>query len=296
MVIIMNNLDIIEHIQTKYNDIEKNTLIRYIYSLIKTEFLRYNNDVVYFDNNFQDILFGKKDCKNELDYAIDQAIFIVLQPLRNDLNPKNIEQTLLSWSGYILNRNTDSGCYPKDIIHYFENDDFDIERLMSMDKNDIQEIMEYDRMVDFEKKEYCAKLLCKKINDLLIKKDNITDDEFNSFLAIINYRFIRIHPFEDGNGRVSRMLLNYVLNQKNGYVPIGLSNSEINEMIEIYKKTSKIIYTAFMGTYLSNLEYDDSDDYMETETLLTSNIASFLTQKQQEVKEKLGLDSNKKLK
>ena len=37
----------------------------------------------------------------------------------------------MSWSGYILNRNTDSGCYPKDIIHYFENDDFDIERLIT---------------------------------------------------------------------------------------------------------------------------------------------------------------------
>lgn len=31
------------------------------------------------------------------------------------------------------------------------------------------------------------------------------------FLAQLHHRFIRIHPFDDGNGRVVRLLLNYVL-------------------------------------------------------------------------------------
>lgn len=43
----MNNLDIIKQFQTKYNDMEKDTLISYLYSLIKTEFLKYNKNENY---------------------------------------------------------------------------------------------------------------------------------------------------------------------------------------------------------------------------------------------------------
>jgi Fic family protein len=33
--------------------------------------------------------------------------------------------------------------------------------------------------------------------------------------AFLHYKFVRIHPFDDGNGRVSRLLMNYVLLQNN---------------------------------------------------------------------------------
>lgn len=32
--------------------------------------------------------------------------------------------------------------------------------------------------------------------------------------SIFHYRFIRIHPFEDGNGRIARLLLNFILKQQ----------------------------------------------------------------------------------
>lgn len=37
--------------------------------------------------------------------------------------------------------------------------------------------------------------------------------------CIISYRFVCIHPFVDGNGRVSRLLLNYILG-KHGYLSV----------------------------------------------------------------------------
>jgi Fic family protein len=43
--------------------------------------------------------------------------------------------------------------------------------------------------------------------------------------AMLHYKFVRIHPFDDGNGRVSRLLMNYVL-LKNGFPPIIVQASD----------------------------------------------------------------------
>lgn len=45
-----------------------------------------------------------------------------------------------------------------------------------------------------------------------VEKGELTPIELASLL---HYRYIRIHPFEDGNGRIARLLVNYVL-QRNG--------------------------------------------------------------------------------
>ena len=44
-----------------------------------------------------------------------------------------------------------------------------------------------------------------------------------SFLAQLHHRFILIHPFDDGNGRISRLLLNYVLIRL-GYPPFVIKD------------------------------------------------------------------------
>ena len=43
--------------------------------------------------------------------------------------------------------------------------------------------------------------------------------------ALFHYRYIRIHPFEDGNGRVSRLIVNYVL-YKHGYPMIVVKSAD----------------------------------------------------------------------
>jgi Fic family protein len=45
------------------------------------------------------------------------------------------------------------------------------------------------------------------------KKDNCNIVEL---AALLHYRYIRIHPFEDGNGRIARLLVNYIL-LRHGY-------------------------------------------------------------------------------
>ena len=53
-----------------------------------------------------------------------------------------------------------------------------------------------------------------------------------------HYRFVRIHPFDDGNGRVSRLLLNYVLIKK-GLPPTIIPSTKKKKYIRLLELADK---------------------------------------------------------
>ncbi len=67
-------------------------------------------------------------------------------------------------------------------------------------------------------------------------------------LAKLHHEFVLIHPFDDGNGRVARMLVNYVL-MRQGYPPI-------------------IVPTERKNDYLAALRLADAGDITELENFL----------------------------
>ncbi len=54
--------------------------------------------------------------------------------------------------------------------------------------------------------------------------------------ALFHYRYIRIHPFEDGNGRMARLMANYILS-RHGYPMIVVRSRKKDEYLEALHKT-----------------------------------------------------------
>ena len=54
--------------------------------------------------------------------------------------------------------------------------------------------------------------------------------------ALFHYRYIRIHPFEDGNGRIARLVVNFILTRHN-YPMVVVRSRKKNEYLEALHQT-----------------------------------------------------------
>ena len=54
--------------------------------------------------------------------------------------------------------------------------------------------------------------------------------------ALFHYRYIRIHPFEDGNGRIARLMVNFILS-RHDYPMIVVRSSKKSEYLEALHQT-----------------------------------------------------------
>ena len=58
--------------------------------------------------------------------------------------------------------------------------------------------------------------------------------------ALFHYRYIRIHPFEDGNGRIARLLVNYILS-RHGLPMIVVRSRKKQEYLEALHRADLIV-------------------------------------------------------
>jgi Fic family protein len=65
-----------------------------------------------------------------------------------------------------------------------------------------------------------------------------------------HYIFVKIHPFGDGNGRIGRLLMNYIL-WKNGYPMFVTENTKKKAYYESLEKSEEGFRDYLMGRYIA---------------------------------------------
>ncbi len=69
--------------------------------------------------------------------------------------------------------------------------------------------------------------------------------------AELHYRFVLIHPFDDGNGRVARLLMNYVL-MRAGYPPVIILSKDKKGYLDALNKMDTGVDRHALRNYIAN--------------------------------------------
>jgi len=83
-----------------------------------------------------------------------------------------------------------------------------------------------------------------------------TQTASNSILlaAEFHYKFIRIHPFDDGNGRTARMLMNFILMQ-NAYPPVIIKTEDKESYFAVLRQADAGMIEPFIEYIAQNLNH-----------------------------------------
>ncbi len=130
------------------------------------------------------------------------------------------------------------------------------------------------------------KLVKQKLEEMLIEYNSFTNENIIKKIAYLHLYFENIHPFVDGNGRIGRVINNYILIRE-GYVPINIKYIDQQLYYKALRefddrgKTSimeEIVGKALSNSYHKRLAYLEEKeiirliDYSKKENISHSNL------------------------
>ena len=145
-----------------------------------------------------------------------------------------------------------------------------------------------------------------KMHDLLVwYNEKVTQKDFNPILiaAEFHYKFIRIHPFDDGNGRTARILMNFILMQFH-YPPVIVKTEDKANYFAALQLADAGNIEAFVEYIAQNLvrsleimisgangENIEEDDDIDKEIALLEQKIEFVSKKMNLPREELFLQN-----
>ncbi len=91
--------------------------------------------------------------------------------------------------------------------------------------------------------------------------------------SLLHYRYIRIHPFEDGNGRIARLLINYVM-LRYGYPMIIIKSAKKSDYLSALRKADiNVGFTPSDGASASLEQIAPFVEYMEQQLAWSLDVA-----------------------
>ena len=179
----------------------------------------------YFKHKFLNVKF-KPDYTRRADDLYSAYDFID----NNSLNLKNVKEAHSIISSNLLPK-SQQGFIRKNIMFVLNNDD-QIEYVASS-----------------------PEIVKQEIDKLFEDIDELIDAELNPFeifyyASLIHLVFVKIHPFQDGNGRTARLIEKWFLIEKIGQkaIPVQLEKNYYKKLKDYYSNIKKL-----------GLEYDDLD-------------------------------------
>ena len=181
-----------------------------------------------------------------------------LEALSTELapNPNQIEEAIVHFNRSVNNKDKE---YTRDDGYRSEN--------VTFGRNNTESV----GLLEKEFVPQAMKLYAKDMADFLEHSDQMSNEEYIKQVAKFHFRFVKIHPFVDGNGRTARAITNSLL-----------SNRDLCATFEKYTKPEYIKCLASMitddDTYNKGL-YTDQSICSEMEDENIQNLADYITKK-----------------